>query len=110
MTPFPNCLVWVRFGSFGRQLAHVDKLPLDRAIVVVHKWRDNSRRWTGALVVVRRNVLEDEVDLVDPVVQRALKAATPGRPPCHHKHHFIPQVKAAAPRRTASHALVGGGL
>lgn len=96
MTAVGRCLVWVRFGTFGRQLAHVHEEK--RHNLYVHKWRDNSRRWTGRMYLEDWKILPDPVDLIDPVVQRALKAATPGRPPCTHKHHFIPQVKSA-PRR-----------
>jgi hypothetical protein len=92
-----SCLVWVRFGTVGRQLAHVHTQK--RENLWVHKWRDNSRRWTGRVYLEGWRILPDEVDLVNPVVQRAIKAATNGRPPCRHQHHFIPQVKTAAPRR-----------
>jgi hypothetical protein len=104
MTPVPDCLVWVPFGSFGWQLAHLDR-KIGDFTWLGHKWRDNSRRWVGPVrIKLLDGVLSyQDVDLVDLVVQRALKAATPGRPPCHHGHHFIPQVK-----RRAALALAGG--
>jgi hypothetical protein len=109
MKTFHPCLVWVRFGWNGaRQLAHVDHVIKATGDLAVHKWRDRSRRWTGYLLESPVDVISDVVDLVDPVVQRAIRGAENGRPPCHHHHHFLPQVKRAA--SNAPLAGVGGAV
>ena len=49
-------LIWVRFGSFGRQLARV--LTVTRTgNVRVCKWSMNSRRWTKPVTITRAAVL-----------------------------------------------------
>lgn len=49
-------LVWVRFGSFGRQLARV--ITVTRVgSVRVRKWSMKSRRWTKPLSIERADVL-----------------------------------------------------
>lgn len=88
-----TCLVWVRFGSFGKQLAHIHKV-LEGGICIGAKWRDASRRWTGRVLWKVEDIKSYDIDLVDQVVQRAIRAATSGRPLCHHKHHLMPRVKA----------------
>lgn len=89
-----TCLVWVRYGSRGgRQLAHIHKV-LTGGICIGSKWLDNGRRWTGRVLWKVTDIKSYDIDLVDPVVQRAIRGATSGRPFCHHSHHLMPRVKA----------------
>ncbi len=89
-----HCLVWVSLGRGGRRLAHLSSFP-DAGVALCSTWIDNARRWTDLVAISALKALPDDVDLMDPVVQRALRGATSGRPYCTHKHHFIPQVKTA---------------
>lgn len=81
-------LVWVSFGSFGRQLAHVGRAA-NRDVYVGYKWRESSRHWVGPLRIPRFKILAaltpDEI--ADPVVRHALSAGGPGRPACDHQEH-----------------------
>lgn len=81
-------LVWVRFGTFGRQLAHIDRAAT-RDVFIGFKWRENSRTWVGPLRIPRFKI-EGGADLEHPVVQHALKAGAPGKPPCSHRAHGFP--------------------
>lgn len=96
MTILDGCFIWVRFGRIGRQLAHLDRV-LGGGAAWVHKWRDAGRRWTASRILISAfDAIAAPVELADPVVRRAIKAAAPGRPPCHHAHHFTPQTNRTA--------------
>lgn len=83
-------LVWISYGGFGRQLAHLDRAA-NRDVFIGHKWRENSRTWVGPLRIPRYKILE-AASIDNPVVRHALNAGRPGRPACRHETHDLSQL------------------
>lgn len=84
MTTFP--LVYVRC-SRGRRVAHFSHSEgLTSDFYWCQVWIDKAHRWSRS-VRVRISRFLGPIDRRDPVAKRAIRAAMPGHPPCHHKDH-----------------------